>query len=117
MVQEGQEEGQEECDKINQHKSCDLLRVGSNNFMLCLAAFLAIGLRVYSGIQVVYYNDQHFTSQFFTATGMIWYHDGMLTGSSLIYESQNIESITTERAIMAFYTLVYIINNTISLST
>ena len=55
---------------------------------------------------IVYYNDQHFTSRFVTGTGMIWFHDGMLTGSSLIYESQNIDSITTDRAIMAFYTLM-----------
>ena len=55
---------------------------------------------------IVYYNDQHFTSRFVTGSGMIWFHDGILTGSSLIYESQNIDSITTERAIMAFYSLV-----------
>ena len=54
---------------------------------------------------LVYYKDQHFTSRFVTETGMIWFHDGMLTGSSLIYDGQDIDSITTENAVMAFYTL------------
>ena len=40
---------------------------------------------------------------FFPLPGMIWFHDGMLTGSSLIYEGQDINSITTETATMAFY--------------
>ena len=34
---------------------------------------------------IIYYKDQHFTSRFITGTGMIWFHDGMLTGRSLIY--------------------------------
>ena len=59
----------------------------------------------YSLRGIIYYENQHFTSRFVTGTGMIWFHDGMLTGSSLIYEGQNINSITTEAATMAFYTL------------
>jgi Helitron helicase-like domain at N-terminus/PIF1-like helicase len=55
---------------------------------------------------IVYYNNQHFTSRFVTGTGMIWFHDGLLTGTSLIYEGQDVDSITTETAIMAFYTRV-----------
>ena len=54
---------------------------------------------------IKYYKDEHFTSHFITGTGMIWFHDGMLTGNSLIYEGQNIDSITTETAVMAFYML------------
>jgi hypothetical protein len=54
---------------------------------------------------IVYYKDQHFTSHFVTGTGMIWFHDGILTGSSLIYEGQDIDSITTETAAVAIYTL------------
>lgn len=54
---------------------------------------------------IIYYKDQHFTSRFITRTSMIWFHDGMFTGNSLIYEGQNIDSITTETAVMAFYTL------------
>ena len=54
---------------------------------------------------IIYYKDQHFTSRFITGTGMIWFHNGILTGSSLIYEGRDIDSITTETTIMAFYTL------------
>ena len=54
---------------------------------------------------IIYYKDQHFTSRFVTGTGMNWFHDGMFTGSSLIYEGQNLDSITTETATMAIYTL------------
>jgi hypothetical protein len=38
----------------------------------------------YSLRGIVYYSNHHFTSRFVTGTGMIWFHDGMLTGSSLI---------------------------------
>lgn len=38
-----------------------------------------------------------------TSTDMIWFHDGIFTGPSLVYESQNLSSITTENAVMAFY--------------
>ena len=54
---------------------------------------------------IIYYKDQHFTSRFVTGTGVIWFHNGMFTGSSLIYEGQNIDSITTETATIAIYTL------------
>jgi hypothetical protein len=50
------------------------------------------------------FKNQHFTSRFVTETGMIWFHDGMLTGSSLIYEGQNVDCTTNETAMMAFYT-------------
>ena len=56
---------------------------------------------------IVYYQDQHFTSRFVTGADMIWFHDGILTGSSLlliIYEGQDIDSIATETA-MAIYAL------------
>ena len=52
---------------------------------------------------IVYYKGQHFTSCFVTGTSMIWFHDGLLTGTSLIYENQDIDSITTESGVMAFY--------------
>ena len=55
---------------------------------------------------IIYYKDQHLTSHFITWTSMVWFHDGMFTGNSLIY-GQNINSISTETwtAVMAFYTL------------
>jgi len=52
---------------------------------------------------IIYFNNQHFTERVVTSTGMIWYHDGLFTGRSLVYESQDLTSITTENAVMAFY--------------
>ena len=34
---------------------------------------------------------------------MIWYHDGLLTGHSLVYDSEDLTSIGTENAVMSFY--------------
>ena len=53
---------------------------------------------------VIYFDNQHFTERVVTTTGMIWYHDGIFTGPSLVYESQNLTSITGEKAVMVFYT-------------
>ena len=52
---------------------------------------------------VVYFNNGHFTERVVTSTGMTWYHDGIFTGRSLVYESQILTSITNENAVMAFY--------------
>ena len=52
---------------------------------------------------VIYFENQHFTERVVTRSGMIWYHDGIFTGRSLVYESGNLTSITTENAVMAFY--------------
>ena len=52
---------------------------------------------------VVYFSNNHFTERVVTSTSMIWYHDGIFTGHSLVYESQNLTSITAENAVMAFY--------------
>lgn len=52
---------------------------------------------------VIYFDNEHFTERVVTSTGMIWYHDGLLTGRSLVYESQDLTSIMTENAVMAFY--------------
>ena len=54
---------------------------------------------------VVYLDNEHFTSRVITSTGMIWFHDRLLTGASLVYESRDIGSISTNGAVMAFYTL------------
>jgi hypothetical protein len=53
---------------------------------------------------IIYFDNQHFTERVITSTGMIWYHDGIFTGRSLVYESQDLNSITMENAVMAFYT-------------
>jgi hypothetical protein len=52
---------------------------------------------------VIYFDNQHFTERVVTSTGMVWFHDGIFTGRSLVYESQDSTSITTENAVMAFY--------------
>ena len=52
---------------------------------------------------IIYYDNHHFTERVVTSTGMIWFHDGIFTGRSLVYESQDLNSITTENAVMAFY--------------
>jgi len=52
---------------------------------------------------VVYFSDEHFTARVITNAGTVWFHDGMLTGSSLLYESQNLATVYTDRAILAIY--------------
>jgi hypothetical protein len=34
---------------------------------------------------------------------MVWFHDGMFTGRSLLYETNNLTSISRDHAVMAFY--------------
>ena len=52
---------------------------------------------------VIYFDNEHFTERVVTSSGMIWYHNGIFTGRSLVYESQDLTSIATENAVMAFY--------------
>ena len=52
---------------------------------------------------VVYFSDEHFSAHVITNAGTVWFHDGMLTGSSLLYESQNLATVCTDRAILAVY--------------
>jgi PIF1-like helicase/Helitron helicase-like domain at N-terminus len=52
---------------------------------------------------VVYFANQHFTEHIITGSGMVWYHDGMYTGNSLIYVSQNCTAVSAEGAVMAIY--------------
>jgi hypothetical protein len=52
---------------------------------------------------IIYYDNHHFTERVITSSGMIWFHDGIFTGRSLVYESQDLNTITTENAVMAFY--------------
>ncbi|KAF8220714.1 hypothetical protein L208DRAFT_1071954, partial [Tricholoma matsutake] len=35
---------------------------------------------------LIYYAAEHFTACFIARSGMVWYHDGLLTGRSLVYE-------------------------------
>ena len=62
----------------------------------------------YSLRGVIYFENNHFTERVITSSGMVWFHDGMLTGRSLLYETNNLtsESITRDHAVMAFYSRV-----------
>jgi hypothetical protein len=57
----------------------------------------------YSLRGIIYYENSHFTERVITSTGMVWFHDGMFTGRSLLYESSNLTSISRDNAVMAFY--------------
>ena len=58
----------------------------------------------YSLRGIIYFENGHFTERVITCTGMVWFHDGMLTGRSLSYETNNMTSISIlNHAVMAFY--------------
>jgi hypothetical protein len=59
----------------------------------------------YSLRGVIYFENNHFTERVITSSGMVWFHDGMFTGRSLLYETNNLtsESISRDNAVMAFY--------------
>jgi hypothetical protein len=52
---------------------------------------------------IIYYANEHFTARVVTSTGQTWFHDGMFTGCSLLYDSQAITSIDTNGAVLAIY--------------
>ena len=57
----------------------------------------------YSLRGIIYFENNHFTERVITNTGMVWFHDGMFTGRSLLYENNNLTAIGRDHAIMAFY--------------
>jgi Helitron helicase-like domain at N-terminus/PIF1-like helicase len=61
----------------------------------------------YSLRGIIYFKNGHFTERVITRTGMVWFHDGMFTGRSLLYETDNLSSITSSKddsdAVMVFY--------------
>jgi len=57
----------------------------------------------YSLRGVIYHAGDHFTARVVTKSGMVWFHDGITTGSSLVYESQNVSSIPIQDAIITIY--------------
>jgi hypothetical protein len=59
--------------------------------------------RQYSLRGVIYFAGGHFTARVITRAGMVWFHDGIFTGSSLVYETADVTSISTENAITAIY--------------
>ena len=52
---------------------------------------------------VIYFAANHFTAQLITSLGMMWYHNGIFTGQSLVYESAKAENILSESAIVGIY--------------
>jgi hypothetical protein len=79
----------------------------SNGLVLSINSILWIlcnGTRVRYVLRgVIYFDNQHFTERVVTSSGMVWFHDGIFTGRSLVYESQGLTPITTKKAVMAFY--------------
>jgi len=61
--------------------------------------------RTYSLRGVIYYDDaaEHFTARIVTKAGIVWYHDGIFTGRSLVYQSGPNSSLPREGAIIAIY--------------
>ncbi|KAF8232669.1 hypothetical protein L208DRAFT_1270834 [Tricholoma matsutake] len=53
----------------------------------------------------IYYAADHSTMWFIAWAGMVWYHDGLFTGQSLVYEGvvQNLTRIPYENAIVGLY--------------
>jgi hypothetical protein len=52
---------------------------------------------------IIYFAADHFTAQVITNSGMVWYHDGLLTGQSLIYEKAKPDNLPNENAIVGIY--------------
>ena len=72
-----------------------VLPVNGNNYM-------------YSLRSIMYYGDNHFTSHIITPAGLIWFHDGIETGTSMEYEGnissvENLSVCRSEPATAAIY--------------
>ncbi|KAF9459637.1 hypothetical protein BDZ94DRAFT_1312254 [Collybia nuda] len=60
---------------------------------------------------LIYYGDSHFTSRIVDSSGMTWFHDGIITGSQMVYEGYissmgNCLTCGDKTAIAALYVLV-----------
>lgn len=52
---------------------------------------------------VIYFLGEHFTSRVITSNGMVWFHDRLFTGNSLVYKFVDISSIRLEDSTLAVY--------------
>lgn len=52
---------------------------------------------------VIYFMVNHFTVWLITSLGMMWYHNGIFTGQSLVYESTKAENILSKNVIVGIY--------------
>ena len=59
--------------------------------------------RYYSLRGIIYFENNHFTECVIINSRMVWFHDGMFTGRSLSYETNNLTSISRDHAVVAFY--------------
>ena len=57
----------------------------------------------YSLRGIIYFKNNHFTECLITNSGMVQFHDGMFTGRSLLYETNNLTLIRSNHATMTFY--------------
>ena len=58
---------------------------------------------------IIYFGENHFTSRIISETGQTWFHDGITTGQSVIYEGDvhNVRALNMcqgKQASMAVYT-------------
>ena len=52
---------------------------------------------------VIYFAADHFTARVITNAGKVWYHDGLFTGQSLIYEQAKPDNLPNENVIVGIY--------------
>ena len=84
--------------------------------LLCIELWQGLGLldsilninagglgRRYKLRGIIYFSGEHFTSRIIARNGLVWFHDGMFTGSSLVYESADFSTIPIEGSILAVY--------------
>jgi hypothetical protein len=63
--------------------------------------------RCYSLRGIIYFAANHFTARVVTRSGrsgIVWFHDGIFSGSTLVYESANVSSMPRINSILAIYT-------------
>jgi hypothetical protein len=51
---------------------------------------------------MIYFSANHLTARFISAIGMIWFHDGLLTGRPLIYEGMFSNALPMQNAVTVF---------------
>jgi hypothetical protein len=59
--------------------------------------------RKYHLRELIYYAAEHFTVCFIAQLGMVWYHNRLLTGRSLVYEGMVLNGIPQENVIVGLY--------------
>ncbi|KAI0092920.1 hypothetical protein BDY19DRAFT_883196 [Irpex rosettiformis] len=72
---------------------------------------MTIGSLKYKLIGIIYYGSMHFTSRIIDSSGSIWYHDGIETASTCIYEgnivNMNPKDLTSTKHAHQYSTIIY----------